>query len=43
MDNTIARTAGIDISKDSLDVCLYPSDLAKRFANHACGFKAFIA
>ena len=43
MDPTIAQTAGIDISKDMLDVCLYPSAIARRFANTATGFTALIA
>ena len=43
MDPTIAQTAGIDISKDRLDVCLYPSTIARCFANTATGFTGLIA
>jgi transposase len=38
MLNCVAQTAGVDISKDHLDVCLYPNAAAKRFANDARGF-----
>ena len=43
MDPSMAQTAGIDISKDRLDACLYPSNTARRFTNEASGFKALIA
>ena len=43
MDPIIAQTAGIDISKDRLDVCLYPSAIARCFANTATGFTVLIA
>lgn len=34
--------AGIDVSKDTLDVHLLPSDLAKQFANNAAGHRELI-
>ena len=43
METTIAQTAGIDISKDHFDACIYPSHAAGRFANDANGLKALIA
>ena len=43
MDHSTAQTVGVDISKDHLDVCLYPSDAIKRFANDAKGYRALIA
>jgi hypothetical protein len=43
MTSSIAQTAGVDISKDHLDVCLYPHGAAKRFANDAAGFAALHA
>jgi transposase len=42
MDHPIALTAGVDISKDHLDVGLYPGGAAKRFANDAKGHRALI-
>ena len=43
MDHSTALTVGVDISKDHLDVCLYPSDAIKRFVNDAKGHRALIA
>jgi transposase len=43
MDHPTALTAGVDISKDHLDVCLYPDGAIKRFANDAKGHRALIA
>lgn len=40
MTATIAQTAGVDISKASLDVCLHPSGLTGRFANDPSGLAA---
>lgn len=42
MDQTIAQTVGVDISKDMLDVHLYPEALARRFTNNTKGFTALI-
>jgi transposase len=42
MTSSIAHTAGVDISKDHLDVCLHPDGAVKRFANDARGFGALI-
>lgn len=41
--NSTAQNAGVDISKDTLDVCLHPSGAAKRFANDGKGHRALIA
>lgn len=43
MSADIAQTTGVDISKDALDVCLYPEGVSSRFGNDAKGFKAMIA
>lgn len=43
MDTIIAQTVGIDISKDSLDVCIFPSNIARRFTNETKGFTLLIA
>lgn len=43
MSANLAQTAGIDISKDALDVCLHPNGNAERFGNDAKGFNALIA
>jgi transposase len=43
MSATIPQTAGVDISKASLDVSLYPSGLARRFANDRSGLTAILA
>jgi transposase len=42
MLKSVPQTAGVDISKDHLDVCLHPNGAAKRFANDAKGFVALI-
>lgn len=42
MDHLTAQTAGVDISKSSLDVCLYPGGQAARFTNDAKGHRALI-
>lgn len=42
MDRTIAQTAGVDISKESLDVHLHPSGAAVRFGNDKKGFTGLI-
>ncbi len=41
--NSTAQNAGVDISKDTLDVCLHPSGAAKRFTNDGKGHRALIA
>ena len=43
MNDTIAQTLGVDISKDTLDAYLHPQGLARRFPNNAKGFKALLA
>jgi transposase len=43
MHHPIPQTAGIDIAKDQLDVCLYPDGAARRFPNDAKGHRALIA
>src|SRR3712207_9410572 len=43
MDHPIPQTAGIDIAKDQLDVCLYPDGATRRFPNDAKGHRALIA
>lgn len=43
MTSSIAQTAGVDISKDHLDVCLHPHGGTRRFANDAKGFAALAA
>ncbi len=42
MATTIAQTVGIDISKDTLDVYLYPEAAALRVANTAKGFSTLL-
>jgi transposase len=42
MKTTIAQNIGVDISKDFLDVALYPAGDAVRFANDAKGLRALI-
>ncbi|AYG58103.1 IS110 family transposase [Rhizobium jaguaris] len=42
MAHTIARTLGIDISKDRLDVHLLPDGIDKQFPNDAKGLRALI-
>lgn len=42
MDFTVTQTVGVDISKDMLDVHLYPDNLAHRFTNNSKGFTAMI-
>lgn len=39
---TEARRAGADISKDALDVCLYPGGQSGRFANDAKGHRGLV-
>jgi transposase len=36
------ETVGVDVSKDHLDVALYPNGAARRFTNHAKGHHALI-
>jgi transposase len=43
MTQSSADTAGVDISKDFLDVGIYPSRASGRFANDAKGHRALIA
>lgn len=43
MTSTVAQIAGIDISKDALDVCLHPSGETCRVGNDAKGFRTLIA
>ena len=43
MISNIDQTAGVDISKDRLDVFLYPEGTARRFANDRKGHGALIA
>jgi transposase len=42
MNQTLARTVGVDISKDFLDVAFHPASEAARFANDAKGHRALI-
>jgi transposase len=42
MDHDIPQTAGVDISKDALDVCLYPGGQSGRFANDAKGHRGLV-
>jgi len=42
MPHPTSQSAGVDISKDHLDVNIYPDGAAKRFANDAKGFRALI-
>jgi transposase len=41
--NSTAKNAGVDISKDHLDVCLYPGGATRRFANDVKGHRALVA
>ena len=43
MHHAIAQTAGIDIAKDRLDVCLCPNGATRHFTNDAEGHRALIA
>lgn len=43
MSANLAQTAGVDISKDALDVCLHPAGATARFSNDRKGFNAMIA
>lgn len=43
MSAKLAQTAGVDISKDMLEVHLHPERASARFGNDAKGFKAIIA
>jgi transposase len=43
MTQTIARTAGIDISKEHLDACIHPDNASRRFVNNASGHRALAA
>ena len=42
MRGSIAQSVGVDISKDTLRVQLYPDGSARGFANHPAGFEALI-
>ena len=43
MHHPLPQTAGIDIAKDRLDVCLCPNGATRHFANDAQGHRALIA
>jgi transposase len=43
MHHPLPQTAGIDIAKDRLDVCLYPDGATRHFPNDAKGHRALIA
>ena len=43
MHHSIPQTAGIDIAKDHLDVCLCPDGATRHFPNDAKGHRALIA
>jgi len=43
MDERIAQTLGVDISKDTLEVYLHPHGKAQRFQNTAKGFEALLS
>jgi transposase len=43
MQQLIPQTAGIDIAKDQLDVCLCPDGATRRFTNDPQGHRALIA
>jgi transposase len=43
MHHPIPQTAGIDIAKDQLDVCLYPDGATRHFPNDAKGHRDLIA
>lgn len=43
MQHLLPQTAGIDIAKDRLDVCLYPDGATRHFPNDAKGHRALIA
>ncbi len=42
MSESLAQVAGVDISKDHLDVCLHPSDATRRVTNDKAGHKALL-
>lgn len=42
MDHVKLQTAGVDISKDALDVCLFPGGQTGRFTNDAKGHRGLI-
>ena len=43
MTDMIPQTVGVDISKDTLDVHVFPAGLTRRLANTAKGFAGLIA
>jgi transposase len=43
MHHPLPQTAGIDIAKDRLDICLCPDGATRHFANDAQGHRALIA
>lgn len=43
MDDTIAQTLGVDISKDTLDVYLHPTGKTQRFQNTPRGFASLLS
>lgn len=43
MDQFTLITAGVDIGKDALDICLHPGGTERRFSNDATGHRALIA
>lgn len=43
MADSLARSVGVDISKDTLDVHLHPAGVARRFGNSQKGRRALIA
>jgi transposase len=43
MEDSVAQSAGIDISKDTLDVHLHPAGMTRRFANEPKGLTTLIA
>jgi transposase len=43
MHHPLPQTAGIDIAKDRLDVCLCPNGATRHFANDAQGHRALVA
>lgn len=43
MPDPIAQSVGVDIAKDTLEVCLYPNGSSRRFTNDAAGLQALIA
>jgi transposase len=42
MDHSTAQSVGVDVSKDFLDVALYPAGSTARFANDAKGYRALV-